>query len=95
MKAAIASTLALAISCSIIPVAHADSGDLAHQVYGAAARDGVSLSHVFVLTRGGDVTLVGWVPESGQRVLAEQSAMRVQGVTSVDNWLSSGYGRTR
>lgn len=94
MKVAFASTLALAISCSIVPAAHADSS-LSRQVYTAAARDGVGLSHVFVLTEGSNVTLVGWVPERTQIALAEQSAMRVQGVTSVTNWLSSGYGRVR
>ncbi|WP_206952184.1 BON domain-containing protein [Trinickia acidisoli] len=91
MKTAFASTLALAVSCSIMPAAHAESGDLVRQVYRAAAHDGVGLSHVFVLARGGDITLVGWVPESEQVPLAEKSAMGVQGVTSVNNLLTRGH----
>jgi hypothetical protein len=97
MKAALALTLAATLSCSLMPAAHADSDSstaaspLAHQVPVQAARDGVSMSHVSVLTQGGAVTLVGWLPESGQVALAERSAYGVDGVTSVNNLLSRGH----
>lgn len=89
MKLAFASSLALAISCSIVPAAHADSS-LATQVYRAAARDGVGLSHVFVLTQGSDVTLVGWVSDFRQVPMLEEAAKSVQGVTSVHNFVTRG-----
>jgi osmotically-inducible protein OsmY len=90
MKAAFASTLALAITSSIIPAAHADSS-LASQVYRTAARDGGQLSHVFVLTHGSDVTLVGWVSDFAQVPLLGRSAMSVPGVTSVNNLVTRGH----
>jgi hypothetical protein len=90
MKVAFASILALAFSCSVIPAAHADSS-LANQVYRAAARDGGQLSHVFVLTQGSDVTLVGWVSDFAQVPLLGRSAMSVQGVTSVNNLVTRGH----
>ena len=89
MKVAFASTLALAISCSVMPAAHADSS-LATQVYRTAARDGGQLSHVFVLTQGSDVTLVGWVSDFNQVPLLGRSAASVPGVTSVNNLVTRG-----
>jgi len=100
MKSVPASALALALSCLILPAAYAqtDGGaktatsELGHQVRVALARNGVTLSHVFVLTRSGEVTLVGWVPELGQMSLAERVAAAVPGVTSVDNRLAPDAG---
>jgi osmotically-inducible protein OsmY len=96
VKKAIASTLALLIASTIAPAALADTdssmsdGQLAHAVRVSAARNGVSLSHVFVFARSGQVTLIGWVPERTQVALAERSATSVDGVTSVNNLLSRG-----
>ncbi|WP_296653416.1 BON domain-containing protein [Paraburkholderia sp.] len=91
MKFVIASTLALAMTCSIMPSAHAQSGNLSRQVYATMARDGAELSHVFVLTQGSDVTLVGWVSDFAQVPLIGKSAQSVQGVTSVNNWVTRGH----
>ncbi|WP_233869936.1 BON domain-containing protein [Paraburkholderia adhaesiva] len=94
MKTAFASSLALAISCSIVPTAHADSS-LANQIYRAMGNNGVTTSHMFVLTQGGDVTLVGRLPELRQVQLADEAAHSVPGVTSVNNQLTGlGGGRT-
>ncbi|RKT13815.1 BON domain-containing protein [Paraburkholderia sp. RAU2J] len=99
MKIAIASTLALLISSAIAPAVHAEGDSsatdrqLAHNVRVSFAHSGVSLSHVFVFARSGQVTLVGWVPEGTQVALAEQSARTVDGVTSVNNLLSRSGGR--
>jgi osmotically-inducible protein OsmY len=96
MKAALVSTLAVAIFCSMMPAAHADNtsstsdSQLAYQVRKAAALGGVNMSHVFVLTRSGEVTLVGWVDASNQVAMAERAATSVNGVTGVDNWLTRG-----
>ena len=96
MKKAIASTLVLLITGAITPAVHADTdssmsdGQLAHSVRVSAARNGVSLSHVFVFANSGNVTLIGWVPERTQVALAERSATSVDGVTSVNNLLSRG-----
>jgi osmotically-inducible protein OsmY len=95
MKAAFA-TLAVALSCSMMPAAHADSDStttlspLAHQVRVQAAHDGVGMSHVTVMTRGSEVILVGFVLQRDEIALAERSARSVDGVTSVDNWLARG-----
>lgn len=98
MKTALVSTLALLISGAIAPMAHAQ-GDaqatdqqLAHAVRVAEARSGVGMSHVFVFAHSGQITLVGWVPEREHVARAEQSAMSVPGVTSVDNRLSPDGG---
>ncbi|CAG4897761.1 BON domain-containing protein [Paraburkholderia gardini] len=97
MKTAIASTLAVLISSAIAPAVHADTGSgatdpqLAHNVRVAFAHSGVDTSHVFVFSRSGQVTLIGWVPERQQVALAEQSANGVDGVTSVNNLLSRGH----
>jgi osmotically-inducible protein OsmY len=96
VKQAIASTLALLIGCAFAPAVHADTdpsmsdSQLAHSVRVSAARNGVSLSHVFVFAHSGQVTLIGWVPERTQVALAERSATSVDGVTSVNNLLSRG-----
>ena len=96
MKAAITSTLALLISGAIVPAVHANSDpstsdrQIEHNVRAVAARTGVSLSHVFVFSRSGAVTLIGWVPARDQVALAEQGAKTVDGVTSVNNLLSRG-----
>lgn len=96
MRITIASTLAVLISSAIAPAVHADTDStatdrqLAHNVRVSAARSGVSLSHVFVFARSGEVTLIGWVPERTQVALAERSANTVDGVTSVNNLLSRG-----
>jgi len=81
----------------MMPVAHADNNStstsdsqLAYQVRKAAALSGVNLSHVFVLTRSGEVTLVGWVDARDQVAMAERAATSVDGVTGVDNWLTRG-----
>ncbi|HTH60748.1 MAG TPA: BON domain-containing protein [Paraburkholderia sp.] len=88
------SALALAVSCLIVPSAHAQTsgGDVAHQVRVALAHSGVTLSHVNVIAHGGEVVLVGFVPELPQRALAERVAATVPGVTSVDNWLGADGG---
>lgn len=96
MKAIITSTLALLISSAMVPAVQAqtDSGasdsQLAHDVRVSLARNGVSNSHVFVFARGGTVTLLGFVPEHEQVVLAERTAASVPGVQSVDSWLARG-----
>ncbi|MGA7817576.1 BON domain-containing protein [Caballeronia sp.] len=91
MKAALASILAVAFSCSMIPAAHADDGQLAYQVRKAEALGGVNMSHVMVLTRSGQVTLVGWVDNGFDQVgKAQRAATSVAGVTGVDNWLTRG-----
>lgn len=96
MKAVITSTLALLLSSAIVPAVHAQTDSraadqqLAGNVRSAAARNGVSLSHVFVFSRSGVITMVGWVPEHDQVALAERSATSVDGVTSVNNWLARG-----
>lgn len=96
MKTVIASTLALLISSTVVPAVHADTSSsasdqqIARSVRANAARNGVSLSHVFVFSRSGAVTLIGWVPDRGQIALAERSANTVDGVTSVNNLLSRG-----
>jgi osmotically-inducible protein OsmY len=54
------------------------------------AHAGVRHSHVFVLTRGGDVTLTGWVDDFNQVPLAGAAAAAVPGVTSVTNWVTRG-----
>lgn len=96
VKTVIASALALLISSTVVPAVHADTGSnatdqqVARDVRVKAARNGVSLSHVFVFSRSGAVTLIGWVPERGQVALAERSATTVDGVTSVNNLLSRG-----
>jgi osmotically-inducible protein OsmY len=98
-KIVIASTLAVLISSAIAPAVRADSDtsaadrQLAHNVRVSFAHSGVSLSHVFVFARSGEVTLIGWVPERTQVALAEQSARTVDGVTSVNNLLSRSGGR--
>ncbi|MGF6969900.1 osmotically-inducible protein OsmY [Paraburkholderia sp. WC7.3g] len=97
MKTALVSTLALLISSAIAPGAHAQASratdqELAHSVRVAEARSGVGMSHVFVFAHSGQVTLVGWVPEREHVARAEQSAMSVPGVTSVDNRLSPDGG---
>ena len=74
MKAALASILAVAFSCSMIPAAHADDGQLAQQVRKAEALGGVNMSHVMVLTRSGQVTLVGWVDDGFDQVGKAQRA---------------------
>jgi osmotically-inducible protein OsmY len=84
------------VSGAIAPAVHADTDStatdrqLAHNVRVSAAHSGVSLSHVFVFARSGEVTLIGWVPERTQVALAERSATSVDGVTSVNNLLSRG-----
>ena len=99
MKPVIASTLALVISSFVAPAVHAQTDSamtdqqLAHSVRVSFARSGVSLSHVFVFARSGQVTLVGWVPELTQVSRAEEAARSVSGVTSVDNRLSPDAGR--
>jgi osmotically-inducible protein OsmY len=99
VKIAIASTLALLISSAISPAVHAQSDSsasdrqLAHNVRVSFAHSGVSMSHVFVFARSGEVTLIGWVPERTQVELAEQTAHTVDGVTSVNNLLSRSGGR--
>jgi hypothetical protein len=96
VKTVIASTLALLISSTVVPAVHADTNSsasdqqIARNVRANAARNGVSLSHVFVFSRSGAVTLIGWVPERGQIALAERSANTVDGVMSVNNLLSRG-----
>jgi osmotically-inducible protein OsmY len=96
VKAVITSTLALLIASSIVPAVHAQTDSraadqqIASNVRSTAARNGVSLSHVFVFSRSGVVTMVGWVPEHDQVALAERSATSVDGVTSVNNWLARG-----
>ena len=96
MKTVIASTLALLMSSTIVPAVYADTSSsatdqqIASHVRSNAARNGVSLSHVFVFSRSGAVTLIGWVPERGQVALAERSANAVDGVMSVNNLLSRG-----
>ena len=98
MKTALVSTLALLISGAIAPVAHAQSdaqasdAQLAHAVRVAQARSGVGMSHMFVFAHSGQITLLGWVPEREHVARAEQSAMSVPGVTSVDNRLSPDGG---
>ena len=98
MKTTLVSTLALLVSGAIAPLAQAQ-GDaqatdqqLAHAVRVAEAHSGVGMSHVFVLAHSGQITLVGWVPERAHVARAEQSAMSVPGVTSVDNRLSPDGG---
>nr|WP_174772030.1 BON domain-containing protein [Paraburkholderia sp. SG-MS1] len=87
------------ISSAIAPAVHAEGDSsaadrqLAHNVRVSFAHSGVSLSHVFVFARSGQVTLVGWVPEGTQVALAEHSARTVDGVTSVNNLLSRSGGR--
>jgi len=73
------------------PAAHADAS-LARQVYSAAALRGVQHSHMFVLTNGSDVTLVGWVNSFEQVSLAGDAARSVPGVTSVTNWVTRNEG---
>jgi osmotically-inducible protein OsmY len=92
MKTALASILAVAFSCSMMPAAHAsDDSQLAYQVRKAEALGGVNMSHVMVLTRSGQVTLVGWVDDGLDQVAkAERAATSVAGVTGVDNWLTRG-----
>lgn len=98
MKTALVSTVALLISGAIAPVAlaqgdaQATDQQLAHAVRVAEARSGVGMSHVFVFAHSGQVTLVGWVQERDHIARAEQSAMSVPGVTSVDNRLSPDGG---
>lgn len=97
MKPFIAS-LALVMASAIAPAAYAQSdassdSQLAHAVRVSFARNGVSLSHVFVFARGGQVTLVGWVPELQQVSRAERAASTVSGVTAIDNRLSVDGGR--
>ncbi|NML35347.1 BON domain-containing protein [Paraburkholderia antibiotica] len=98
MKTALVSTLALLMSGAIAPAAYAQSDSsttdqqLAHSVRVAEARSGVGMSHVFVLAHSGQVTLVGWVQQREHVALAEQSAMSVPGVTSVDNRLTPDGG---
>ncbi|KXU83996.1 transporter [Paraburkholderia monticola] len=98
MKTALVSTLALMIAGAIAPAAQAQ-GDaqatdqqLAHAVRVAEAHAGVGMSHVFVFAHSGQVMLVGWVQERDHVARAEQSAMSVPGVTSVDNRLSPDGG---
>lgn len=103
MKFVSASSLALALSCLILPAAQAQSdggaltatSELGHQVRAALARNGVSLSHVFVLTRSSEVMLVGWVPAPEQVFKAEQIASTVPGVSSVSNQLAPDAGPLR
>jgi|SRR4051794_23095360 osmotically-inducible protein OsmY len=49
---------------------------------------GVSVAHITVRARGGDVTLEGSVPEQSQIELATQAAQGVAGVKSVKNALT-------
>jgi osmotically-inducible protein OsmY len=51
---------------------------------------GIDVSGITVLAKGGAVTLVGKVPDSGQAELATQAAKRVAGVTTVTNKLGIG-----
>lgn len=96
MKTTMTSTLALLIASTLAPAVHADTGSSAsdrqieHNVRVNAARHGVGLSHVFVFSRGGAVTLVGWVPQHEDVAMAGQSAAAVDGVTSVNNQLARG-----
>ncbi|MCC8402616.1 BON domain-containing protein [Paraburkholderia sp. MMS20-SJTN17] len=98
MKTVLVSALVLLASAAIAPAVHAQSDSqptdqqLAHAVRVAEARSGVGMSHVFVLAHSGHITLVGWVPERDHVARAEQSAMSVPGVTSVDNRLSPDGG---
>jgi len=90
-------TLALLVSSTLAPAVHADTASgasdrqIEHDVWASAARNGVGLSHVFVFSRSGEVTLVGWVLEQKEVTLAAQSAASVDGVTSVNNLLARGH----
>jgi osmotically-inducible protein OsmY len=96
VKAAITSTLALLIASTIAPAVLADTDSRAadrqieHGVRVAFARNGVNTSHIFVMSRSGVVTLVGWVDAHEQVALAERSAGSVEGVASVNNQLARG-----
>jgi osmotically-inducible protein OsmY len=97
VKTAFVSTLALLISGAIAPMAHAQDSQatdqqLAHSVRVAEARSGVGMSHVFVFAHSGQIMLLGFVPERDHVARAEQAAMSVPGVTSVDNRLSPDAG---
>lgn len=96
MKRVIAS-LALVASTAIAPAVHAQTtmsdSELAHAVRVSFAHNGITTSHVFVFARGGQVRLIGWVPEISQITKAETVARSVSGVTSVDNWLGPDGGR--
>jgi osmotically-inducible protein OsmY len=98
VKTTLVSTLGLLIAGAIAPAAQAQ-GDaqatdqqLAHAVRVAEARSGVGMSHMFVFAHSGQITLIGWVQERDHVARAEQTAMSVPGVSSVDNRLSPDGG---
>jgi osmotically-inducible protein OsmY len=84
------------IASTITPAVLADTDStatdrqIAHSVRVAFARNGVNTSHIFVISRSGVVTLVGWVDAHEQVALAERSAASVEGVASVNNQLARG-----
>ncbi len=66
-----------------------DQGDLETAVYSALADAGdLDSSYIFVIARGRDITLAGWVHMKAEVSLAEEITLRTKGVRTVHNELS-------